>query len=215
MMTKLWMEHRFNTRVIKKCMYSAKSYKIIFMNTSVGLHRLCHKTTWVWLIWLPEWLDQWDQQRKEDVPLHGYAQRWIQCTKTMMAETRADAKTTHTHKKVWINSDPSCCDDTTPTMESWKPPCGIWLVPTLARYLTVCAFLHACVSLCVGVWYLRLDLLDSEVSPAMCSVVQVGLTQFLCVKLAMLWTDLAVEVSLCRVVVITQLDRIRHWLTWQ
>lgn len=50
-------------------------------------------------------------------------------------------------------------------------------------------------------------------SPAMCSVVQVGLTQFLCVKLATLWTDLAVEVSLGRVVVITQLDRIRHWLT--
>lgn len=149
MMTKLWMEHRFNSRVIKKCMYSAKSYKIIFVNTSVSLHRLCHKNMRFWLIWLPEWLDQWDQQRKEDVPLHGYAQRWIQCTKTMMAETRADAKTTHTHKKVWINSDPSCCDDTTPTMESWKPPCRIWLVLTLAWYLTACAFLHACVFVCV------------------------------------------------------------------
>lgn len=56
---------------------------------------------------------------------------------------------THTHKKVWINSDPSCCDDTTPTMESWKPPCRIWLVLTLAWYLTACAFLHACVFVCV------------------------------------------------------------------
>lgn len=64
---------------------------------------------------------------------------------------------------------------------------------------------------CVG--YLQLDLLDLGMSPAECSVVGVGLTQFLCMKLAMLWTDLAVEVSLCTVVVITQLDRIRHWLT--
>lgn len=185
------------------------------MNTSVGLHRLCHKNTRFWLIWLPEWLDQWDQQRKEDVPLHGYAQRWIQCTKTMMAETRADAKTTHTHIKksesiqihlaVMIQRQPWSRENPLAESGLYRHLLGIWLR------------VHSCthVSLYVCVWYLRLDLLDSEVSPAMCSVVQVGLTQFLCVKLAMLWTDLAVEVSLCRVVVITQLDRIRHWLTWQ
>ena len=77
----------------------------------------------------------------------------------------------------------------------------------------VCVCIHSCT--CVCVWFPQLDLLDLGVSPAGRSAVRVGLTQFLCVKLAMLWTDLAVEVSLCRVVVITQLDRIRHRLTWQ
>lgn len=83
------------------------------------------------------------------------------------------------------------------------------LFQSYSQCMCVYAFLHMCV------WFLPLDLLDLGISPAACSVVRVGLTQFLCVKLATLWTDLAVEVSLCRVVVITQLDRIRHWLTWQ
>lgn len=82
----------------------------------------------------------------------------------------------------------------------------------------VCVF-RVCVCIpaheCLLDEILRLDLLDLGIFPAVCSVVRVGLTQFLSVMLAVLWTDLAVEVSLCRVVVITQLDRIRHWLTWQ
>lgn len=62
-------------------------------------------------------------------------------------------------------------------------------------------------------WYMRFDLLHLRRPPAGCAVEGVDLTHFLCVKLAVLWTDLAVEVSPCRVVVITQLDKISRWLT--
>lgn len=61
-------------------------------------------------------------------------------------------------------------------------------------------------------WYLQLDLLDSWLSPTVSSAVTVSLTQFLSERLATRWTDLVAEVPLCRFVVITQLDRIRHWL---
>lgn len=93
----------------------------------------------------------------------------------------------------------------------YNPPVESGLYHSYCQRMCVC--MHSCTCVCVCVWFPQLDLLDLGVSPAGRSAVRVGLTQFLCVKLATLCTDLAVEVSLCRVVVITQLDRIRHRLT--
>lgn len=47
----------------------------------------------------------------------------------------------------------------------------------------------------------------------MSAVVQVGPTEFLCVELAIIGGNLAVQMSLDEIVVIIQLDRISHWLT--